>query len=1417
MAMRRSSPSPRPRVRSASVASIPDTQRCEGILSSRSIAGTARSIEYVGDRCVWAAAADGRVLVYSLSDGEVVAEAAVRENTFCTVLRLVSRRRIWAGFADGFICCYDSSTANLLNEFVQHDGAVNCLATTPYSEFVYSGGEDWKVYQWLKESCTYVRLFSGHSNAVRCVVAHIVESASTRSVSEGVRSLGDDMYNNEEDEGGEGCNARVNESMEEYIISGSDDMTIKIWDPRAPLQIELNLACLTTLRGHNGGVHSMEVFRRKQELWSGDGEGALRVWDLHDVRKPSCVAVLEGQHSASISSIVRIDSCMWSSGKDSFVVLWDAYEKVALRRFVPGGRAASRPIFVMRRLYRAAHWVIWLGGLDRNIHSLSFAADGDIDGKLLRSEKRCAANKLRYMRLQERTMELCTLVEELEEKNKALETQVQQLNALLHRSLEASQPLDHGSGRSRSAGKGGVTFRRLKSDAEGDKAPSRLAVDTTLKLPSGIASRCSTADPSPEKSFKKDVRAWERQEKQTITGDISDGQKLIDQMELITSAEFTLQDVSGVDGTSRLAFEAYKKEVELKLVEEELSRQALQRELAEATKYKTMWETKNDALRDAYEQIENLQRNLEGEQRYVNDLLQEMAQLSNKKVRGEGEEDLPCADNRTPTEPREPSTGYSLYKSIPGNYWDNICTNYPDVLRDTLFSELSELVSSLGAVVTNIAYASTGECLLVEAVVGPTTVGREKMQSCLELHAFPQTRTLHESMSTPFRKGASVKKSEKDNGWKLLVEAKERAEMERDEALAVLQEATDELEAMYEYQRQVEERRAKTPGLCDITALRDQKNSSVTSSTSQACTKVPIYVATAEEYEEVLAVMGKVERERDEVLQLLQKSQANSVSTTNKATSTSFIDSQHRQHREDTAASQTVSVNEYSRVVAEKEGAEAECREARRKLQKALHELESLQKLHLQAEEQRSRTRGLAGSTRLHGRKSTNESLLESREGTKVPIYVATAEEYEEVLAVMGKVERERDEALQLLQKSQANSVSTTNKATSTSFIDSQHRQHREDTAASQTVSVNEYSRVVAEKEGAEAECREARRKLQKALHELESLQKLHLQAEEEWRKKLNSSGYSESSWRGGKKPLLSSYPDGDPTLRGLGSGEYVKTDDTDALLSGEEVADHRLRGGRRNPSKGSTTFGSSDRTASADQRRSRLLPAASDIDIATGHVTPGLGSYFHNFAAKEEYASAATQNLTRPVDVGALDLKTSKFSRYRCMLGEMWGPLVKRYRALVEDVFLMEVFRATSIPPNYVKGLEFGRGGLFVEVDIYDVHSCENVNLCLQRHKFSVLDKLIRLSQSCSATAHDPHQLGEETSASQRGPGCVAERNLGLNGESRKFFQQTSHCIDEAQAKELDAFRCRRAFANSLRRGEETLRSLLISQSEID
>ncbi|RHW69688.1 bilobe protein [Trypanosoma brucei equiperdum] len=1271
MAMRRSSPSPRPRVRSASVASIPDTQRCEGILSSRSIAGTARSIEYVGDRCVWAAAADGRVLVYSLSDGEVVAEAAVRENTFCTVLRLVSRRRIWAGFADGFICCYDSSTANLLNEFVQHDGAVNCLATTPYSEFVYSGGEDWKVYQWLKESCTYVRLFSGHSNAVRCVVAHVVESASTRSVSEGVRSLGDDMYNNEEDEGGEGCNARVNESMEEYIISGSDDMTIKIWDPRAPLQIELNLACLTTLRGHNGGVHSMEVFRRKQELWSGDGEGALRVWDLHDVRKPSCVAVLEGQHSASISSIVRIDSCMWSSGKDSFVVLWDAYEKVALRRFVPGGRAASRPIFVMRRLYRAAHWVIWLGGLDRNIHSLSFAADGDIDGKLLRSEKRCAANKLRYMRLQERTMELCTLVEELEEKNKALETQVQQLNALLHRSLEASQPLDHGSGRSRSAGKGGVTFRRLKSDAEGDKAPSRLAVDTTLKLPSGIASRCSTADPSPEKSFKKDVRAWERQEKQTITGDISDGQKLIDQMELITSAEFTLQDVSGVDGTSRLAFEAYKKEVELKLVEEELSRQALQRELAEATKYKTMWETKNDALRDAYEQIENLQRNLEGEQRYVNDLLQEMAQLSNKKVRGEGEEDLPCADNRTPTEPREPSTGYSLYKSIPGNYWDNICTNYPDVLRDTLFSELSELVSSLGAVVTNIAYASTGECLLVEAVVGPTTVGREKMQSCLELHAFPQTRTLHESMSTPFRKGASVKKSEKDNGWKLLVEAKERAEMERDEALAVLQEATDELEAMYEYQRQVEERRAKTPGLCDITALRDQKNSSVTSSTSQACTKVPIYVATAEEYEEVLAVMGKVERERDE--------------------------------------------------------------------------------------------------------------------------------------------------ALQLLQKSQANSVSTTNKATSTSFIDSQHRQHREDTAASQTVSVNEYSRVVAEKEGAEAECREARRKLQKALHELESLQKLHLQAEEEWRKKLNSSGYSESSWRGGKKPLLSSYPDGDPTLRGLGSGEYVKTDDTDALLSGEEVADHRLRGGRRNPSKGSTTFGSSDRTASADQRRSRLLPAASDIDIATGHVTPGLGSYFHNFAAKEEYASAATQNLTRPVDVGALDLKTSKFSRYRCMLGEMWGPLVKRYRALVEDVFLMEVFRATSIPPNYVKGLEFGRGGLFVEVDIYDVHSCENVNLCLQRHKFSVLDKLIRLSQSCSATAHDPHQLGEETSASQRGPGCVAERNLGLNGESRKFFQQTSHCIDEAQAKELDAFRCRRAFANSLRRGEETLRSLLISQSEID
>lgn len=72
-----------------------------------------------------------------------------------------------------------------------------------------------------------------------------------------------------------------------FIATGSEDKTIKIWDPR-------NGVCLETLEGHQYGIRHIELNQDETLLLSLDYEGNIFIWDLENMNS---ILTIEGDSS----------------------------------------------------------------------------------------------------------------------------------------------------------------------------------------------------------------------------------------------------------------------------------------------------------------------------------------------------------------------------------------------------------------------------------------------------------------------------------------------------------------------------------------------------------------------------------------------------------------------------------------------------------------------------------------------------------------------------------------------------------------------------------------------------------------------------------------------------------------------------------------------------------------------------------------------------------------------------------------------------------------------------------------------------------------------------------------------------------------------------------------------------------------
>jgi len=221
-----------------------------------------------------------------------------------------------------------SCTTTAANEVLGHSGEVFCARFDPTGSLIASGSMDRNIYLWnTSGDCDNYGMLTGHKSAVLDLHwsrdSGVIYSASAdMHIASWNVETGERIRRHVGHEEVINC-IDVSKRGEEFLVSGSDDGYIGIWDPRAKQAMDFIETSYP--------VTAVCLAEAGNELYSGGIDNDIRVWDLR-MKKESYA--LTGHTDTVTSLALSPDSqTLLSNSHDSTVRTWD------IRPFAPPDRA----------------------------------------------------------------------------------------------------------------------------------------------------------------------------------------------------------------------------------------------------------------------------------------------------------------------------------------------------------------------------------------------------------------------------------------------------------------------------------------------------------------------------------------------------------------------------------------------------------------------------------------------------------------------------------------------------------------------------------------------------------------------------------------------------------------------------------------------------------------------------------------------------------------------------------------------------------------------------------------------------------------------------------------------------------------------------------------------------------------------
>ena len=206
---------------------------------------------------------------------------------------------------DYLVHVWDVRTGDKVKTFEGHVAKVNCVEFSPDGTLLASGSENGTIRLWDADTGQQLETYKGHTDAVNSIA--FSPDGKTLASGSGEWGLGKDttirLWDVPSDRhrrnGGGGTwqrlarlfglgkasevlkghgrvvNAVAFSPDGEIIASGSDDSTIRLWDPHNGMHLE-------TLEGHKEIVNSIAFSPDGRTLASGSEDGTILLWNLSD-------------------------------------------------------------------------------------------------------------------------------------------------------------------------------------------------------------------------------------------------------------------------------------------------------------------------------------------------------------------------------------------------------------------------------------------------------------------------------------------------------------------------------------------------------------------------------------------------------------------------------------------------------------------------------------------------------------------------------------------------------------------------------------------------------------------------------------------------------------------------------------------------------------------------------------------------------------------------------------------------------------------------------------------------------------------------------------------------------------------------------------------------------------------------------